>query len=107
MRTSLVRALSAFVCERRRAAARRFLQGLSADELQYIADYFGACILETSAECGGEWNQVSAFARRRQPHAGGEALADHAHKMLVLVEYLARCGVHEISPALRATGQPG
>ena len=34
-----------------RAKARRFLSGLSSDELQFIAEYLGACILESTRQC--------------------------------------------------------
>ena len=45
-RASLVTAISSMSTSGRREAARRFLEGLSADELQYIAAYFGARLLE-------------------------------------------------------------
>ena len=46
-RASLVRALSTVALTDRRRVARRFLQGLSTEELRYIASYFGACLLES------------------------------------------------------------
>lgn len=109
MKTVLVRALSASVCHKQRAVARRFLQGLSFDELQYIADYFGACVLEAANERDGTgWEGIAAFERCRHPHPRrSEALADHEHKMILLVEYLCRCGLTQSLPALRVTGQPG
>ena len=64
---------------------RRFLAGLSADELEFLAGFQGARILERSSG--------ASSSRRRADY--GSALrptADHDHKLLVLREYLARCG---------------
>jgi hypothetical protein len=60
--------------------ARRFLQGLSSDELQFIAEYLGACILESTGPYRG-----SAGYCPETP--------DQDHKMILLLEYLRRSGL--------------
>ena len=109
MRTSLVAALSECVDHRKRRNARRFLQGLSADELQYIAEFLGACILDSPgprecsrkqlAECIAEFEcrrrQNSSCANRPRP------LLDQDHKMILLLEYLCRSGLTQYSIAAR------
>jgi hypothetical protein len=81
--------------------ARRFLQGLSADELQYIAEFLGACVLESSryAHCtrGQLADGVAHFGRIRCVPGGG--LQDQEHKMILLLEYLCRCNVMQSSLA--------
>ena len=115
MKTTLVSALCACVGEARRAAARRFLQGLSADELQYIADFYGACILEAAAgagsTCGGLAAEFASLERCRcsaaRPGGATEGLNDREHKIVLLFEYLSRCGAGQLSPVLRTTGRAG
>src|SRR5207247_5399841 len=47
MKTVLVRSLCTMVSEKKRRKARQFLLGLSTDELQYLAEFLGSCILES------------------------------------------------------------
>ena len=97
----LVSALSACAPERRHKAARRFLEGLSGDELQYIAGYLGSFILERGVGAPGspgDW--MGAF--ERTPPRGAAALDDRDHKMIVLMEYLGRCGLNQ--PAMVVPG---
>lgn len=93
MRTALVSAIAACVGERRQKRAQRFLQGLSFDELQYIAEYLGACLLESSVRLKCDRHQllegITRFDRVRS--VSGGTLLDQEHKMLVLLEYLCRC----------------
>lgn len=97
MKTVLVSALSACAAERRQGRARRFLEGLSADELQYIAGCVGAFMLERAA--GGEdarWQIVARMAgmeRLRHRRLAAEAVEDLDHKMILVLEYLCRCGL--------------
>ena len=83
LRQNLVTALVACTDAPFRAKAKRFASGLSADELQFIAEYLGACILESDGP--------SACA----PAAVAERLpaADRGHKLLLLTEYLTRTGI--------------
>ena len=83
MRTTLVAALSAYAESRVRARARRFLSGLSADELQFIAEYLGARILQSA---GPE------FSDRFWPALDAGFSPDRDHKMILLMEYLRRSG---------------
>jgi hypothetical protein len=82
---------------------------LSSDELQYIADFFGACILEAMGSCGQPArteDEVALFERFRHPRPEhNDALEDHQHKMILLVEYLSRSGLGQPVAALRATGR--
>ena len=97
MKAVLVSALSACAAERRQGKARRFLEGLSADELQYIADCVGAFILERAAGVEeARWQivaRIAAIERRRRKRLAAEALEDLDHKVILVLEYLCRCGL--------------
>lgn len=110
--TELVRALCSCVTDRKRERARRFLQGLSADELQYIAEFLGSCILEPGhvrACTRGELAEdIARFERCRRAAAekrgcrrAPTSLPDEDHKMILLLEYLCRCAA-ESPPLARA-----
>ena len=47
MKTILVKSLGSMVPIEQRGKARQFLLGLSTDELQYIAEFFGSCVIES------------------------------------------------------------
>jgi hypothetical protein len=81
-RQDLVAALVACTDAPFRAKARRFASGLSADELQFIAEYLGSCILAT----GGHRACSPALLASRLP------ARDRDHKLILLVEYLCRTG---------------
>ena len=103
MTVELVRALCSCAGDRKRGKARRFLQGLSADELNYIAEFLGSCILESKHQLGETRDQlaedVALFERCRRasaPERSGSrraptSLQDEDHKMILLLEYLSRC----------------
>ncbi|HWQ55668.1 MAG TPA: hypothetical protein VN442_18420 [Bryobacteraceae bacterium] len=104
MRRSLVSALCACAGDRQKRKARRFLEGLSADELQYIADFLGAWILESGCGC------TSSPARMAESIAFGRCLGDLEHRdhnMILLREYLDRCHVSYSPAALRVRSQAG
>lgn len=101
MRTSLVSALCACAGDRQKRKARRFLEGLSADELQYIADFLGACILESGCGC------TSSPSRMAESIASGRCLEYRDHNMILLREYLDRCHVSYAPGPLRARSQAG
>ncbi len=88
MRRSLITALAECAESSFRWRARRFLLGLSADELQFIAQFMGGHILE-SAEC------CDARALRS---CGSE---DQQLKLIVLREYLSQSGLQQISAAFQ------
>ena len=81
MRRTLVSALISCAGEDARARLRRFLAGLSADELQFLAGFQGARILERCSD-----------PSHSPDYASYSTPADLDHKMLVLREYLVRSG---------------
>jgi len=93
VRRVLVSAATACVEERLQKKARRFLQGLSTDELQYIAEFLGACVLESWGPAACSRSQladgIAHFDQFRSTPTG--CLSDQEHKMILLLEYLCRC----------------
>jgi hypothetical protein len=109
-KSALVRALGACVDERQKRQIRRFLLGLATDELQYIAEFLGSCILESGGRCCTSRTQVAEaikrFERTRrvaqaEPCASG-SIDDHEHKMILLLEYLCRSGLTQFTVAVGA-----
>ena len=97
----LVSALSACADELQQRDARRFLQGLAKDELQYIAEFLGSCILESQGHYLSSRPKlveaIKEFDRSRRAASGASSSAastvqDHEHKMILLLEYLCRSG---------------
>lgn len=105
MRSTLVAALVACTESPVKTRARRFLVGLSSDELQFIADFLGACILESSERCCVSRSELAGRivefqqARLRCPACYSE---DRDHKMILLLEFLRRSGLQQFSLAARA-----
>lgn len=103
-RQVLVAALVACTDTPFRAKARRFVSGLSADELQFIAEYLGSCILESSGRyrcrCSRDElaRRIAQYQQKRRP------VPDQDHKMILLLEYLCRTGNDSISVRVRASG---
>jgi len=95
VRNALVAALASYTGSRQRSQSLRFLQGLSGDELQYIAEFLGSCILESTE--GLPTNrarlaeQVVYYGRSR--HCRPAALDDQDHKTILLLEFLYRGGL--------------
>ncbi len=87
MRKSLVAALAACAETSLRPRARRFLGGLSFDELQFIAGFFGSWIVETHAGCGVP-PRVEAV-----PGWGDGPASDLDHKLILVQEYLSHTGL--------------
>ena len=84
---------------------RRFLQGLSSDELQFIAEFLGASILESSRTC--RCSRAQLAERIAQFQQGRAACAhcpseDQEHKMILLLEFLCRSGLQQVPVATRA-----
>jgi hypothetical protein len=84
-RSLLVTALSACAESRAKARARRFLLGLSADELEFIAGFVGACILKSAEDTASAAASVEHECRVRQAVA---LRSDREHKLILLREYL-------------------
>jgi hypothetical protein len=90
VRSSLVAALVSCADNPHKLQARRFAQGLSADELQFIAGFLGACVLESAAGGGPSRHQWAERVARYQQVSAGRHPADREHKMILLLEYLRR-----------------
>ena len=99
MRTALISAISSYSKRPLQSKARRFLRGLSSDELEYIAEFLGACVLEAAAHRAatrGELAEnITDFGRTHGPcsAAPSQSLTDQDHKMILLLEYLCACGL--------------
>ena len=104
MRSVLVAALVSCAEGRLQPKARRFLAGLSADELQFIAEFMGASILESDrpSPCARPdlANQVEDF---RRAHSGRSAAPDDQDlKSILLLEFLRSSAAYRAPAALRA-----
>ena len=98
MRATLVSALSSCVADPKKRKARRFLQGLSRDELQYIAEFMGCCILESHQRLGCTRRQLAeGIAQFEHCRTRARGWQDDDHKMILLLEYLCRCGLTNLS----------
>jgi hypothetical protein len=98
VRDSLVAALVACADQPLKSEARRFLAGLSSDELQFIAEFLGSCVLESQVRCArnrAELAERSRVFNRRGRTGRAGASTDQEHKMILLLEYLCRSGVQE------------
>ena len=100
MRSSLVAALVSCADGSYRSRARRFLAGLSCDELQFIAEYLGAGILDSPGDClrsrAEVASRITQFQQARVAKARMPA-EDLEHKMILLLEYLCCSGRGEFS----------
>ena len=103
MRNSLVAALVACADQPLKSKARRFLAGLSSDELQFIAEFLGSCILESQARCACDRAELAERIARFQRRATAQKLSsDQELKMILLLEYLCCSGIAESCPWRRA-----
>ena len=103
-RNTLVEALSLMSRQARRQSAKEFLEGLSTDELQYIAAYFGARTLDpklsnqtaTRSSRACEIQRYERTRGRKVVHTSAQGgtrtttkLASAvSHRMMVLLEFL-------------------
>lgn len=106
-KSALVRALSVCVEDLQRREIRRYLQGLATDELQYIAEFLGSCILESGGRCRCSRTQlaeaIKQFDRtRRSSITATGSWQDQEHKMILLLEYLCRSGLTQYTLAVGA-----
>ena len=102
MRNTLVAALVAQAYRPLKSKARRFLLGLSSDELQFIAEYLGACILECEAGCGSNRAPLADRMAHMERPRQAQRHADRELKMILLREYLCCAGVQELPAPPRA-----
>lgn len=100
-KSDLVSALGAFVADPQRREANRFLRGLSTDELRYIAEFLGCCILESQTRSSCDRAQlaegIKQFEAARYCSRRRSTQADQEHKMILLLEYLCRTGLTQFS----------
>ena len=109
-KSALVRALGACVDDGQKRLIRRFLLGLATDELQYIAEFLGSCILESGGRCCTSRTQVAEaikqFERSRRMAqtalCASVSIQDQEHKMILLLEYLCRSGLTQFTVAVGA-----
>ena len=98
MRDSLVAALVACADHPLKSEARRFLAGLSSDELQFIAEFLGSCVLESQIRWARNRAELAErIARFQQVRVDRtqRCSTDQAHKMILLLEYLCCSVVQE------------
>ncbi|MEO8592983.1 MAG: hypothetical protein ABI759_06665 [Candidatus Solibacter sp.] len=94
MRKPLVAALLECVEQPLKLDARRFLTGLSSDELEFIAEFLGSCILESQhAFAPNRAELAERVAQFQQARAETVCPCDRDCKMILLREYLCRLGV--------------
>lgn len=113
-KSALVCALCACGEDLQRRQTRRFLQGLATDELQYIAEFLGSCILESSGRfrCSRtqlaeaikkfERSRRSATAESSWRNCTAVSLQDPEHKMILLLEFLCRSGIAQFTVGVGA-----
>ena len=104
-KSNLVDAISSMSTAGREQAARRFLEGLSTDELRYIAAYFGTRVVDPGLPPPSQnRNQIAQSIERyedakKSPEpktAGRDSCCSRdkvAHQMIVLLEYLSVCSL--------------
>jgi len=92
-RTALENALFAYAPLDRQACARTFLEALAMDELLYLAEFLGSCILITSATSMDIWDAIGHRAQESHRLLAKRSSSDDAdHKLVVLSEFAACCG---------------
>jgi len=105
VRSVLVAALASCAEGPLKSKTRRFLTGLSCDELQFLAEFVGAHLLEETETCAGSRpelaGRIGEFQRAR---FGGLAPSsrDQDHKTILLLEFLCRSGLQRAPLAVRA-----
>jgi hypothetical protein len=102
VRETLVAALVSCAHSSLQSRSRRFLAGLSRDEMQFIAEFLGCCILESARwpVCSRAQlaEAISEFQRARRGFRGS-CSEDQEHKMILLLEYLCCSGIERVSMA--------
>lgn len=103
--SNLVDAISSMSTAGREQAARRFLEGLSTDELRYIAAYFGTRVVDPGLPPPSQnRNQIAQSIERYEgakkgpepKTAGSDSRCCGSmagHQMMVLLEYLSACSL--------------
>lgn len=87
----------------RQSSLRRFLTGLSTDELEFLAAFMGASILEAAAGCPWSRSQLAErIADMQRGCYAARSTQDQDHKMILLFEFLCRCGLQRGPATVRA-----
>jgi len=97
LKPALISAITDCTEPRAQRQARRFLLGLSTDELQYIAEFLGSCVIECASPTE---ERIERFGCGRSAQMYNRG--DQQHKMIVLLEYLRRSRRRSCVPASRA-----
>ena len=103
VRNTLMAALVSCADSPHRSRARRFVQGLSSDELQFIAEFLGACVLDSagnSCVSRAQWAERITRYQRMSNGCGTCRSADQEHKMILLLEYLSSCQLSAVNSQL-------
>ena len=110
MRSALVAAIASCAEGPRKPKARRFLVGLSCDELQFIAEFLGASVLESGLEWaepaeGSRPEIAERIAEFQQARLGASSTPseDQQHKTILLLEFLCRSGLRKAPVTARAS----
>lgn len=88
-RITLVNALADLSRGLRKPSTRSFLEGLSRDELIYIADFFGARVLDPDLNPGVTRSAAALCVQRFQQAYSGDMAPHCCHKMILLLEFLS------------------
>jgi len=81
----------------------RFLMGLSSDELEFLAAFMGASILEAAEACPCSRAQLAErIAELQSSSYAVRPTPDQDHKMILLLEFLCRSGLRRAPVTVRA-----
>jgi hypothetical protein len=86
-----------------RYKTRRFLSGLSRDELQFIAEFVGSSILEADSCFSSRREATERVADFQRARANGPGSPDQDHKTILLLEFLRRIALQKATVAVRAS----
>jgi hypothetical protein len=101
MKAVLVKSLCCMAPGLQRRRARQFLLGLSTDELQYIAEFLGSCVLESEQPYRWTRPQLNQGIQRFD-QCQKNSVSDRQHKMILLLEFLCRCHIGSAPLTARA-----
>jgi hypothetical protein len=75
--------------------------GLSGDELEFLAAFMGASILEAAAGCPCSRAQLAERIAELQRARAARPTPDQDHKMILLLEFLCRSGLQRVPITVR------
>jgi hypothetical protein len=93
-RAALEDALALYSAPERQGAIRSFLDALSVNELLFLAEFLGSCVLLTSAISMDTWEAICHSVRashRRLAHLDAGRRRDAEHNLILVMEFAARC----------------